>query len=367
MKKVCHISTAHPTYDTRIYHKECRTLASNKYETYLIINGKNDEISDGVNIVSLPEKNNRLYRMIKKRNIALQKAIEINADVYHFHDPELIPIGRKLKNMGKKVIYDVHEDVPKQVLTKEWLKCNFVRKIISKLFNIYEKKSAKHFDAIICVSDDIAENFRQKGINNTVILRNFPVLSDIQQIPKKENVKEKSTVIYAGGLTKIRGIKEIVKSMELLNGTVELWLLGTWENEEYKNECMKCGGWKYTKYFGSIPQKQVYGYMKSADIGIVNFLPMENHIKALPNKPFEYMACRLPMIMSNFDFWKEFFNGCFMPVNPEDTNEIAENIKNLLKDKIIMDEMGKRGMKMVLDNYSWESESKELLNLYSNL
>ncbi|MGL4730049.1 MAG: glycosyltransferase family 4 protein [Clostridium sp.] len=368
-KKICHISTAHPTYDTRIYHKECRSLASNEneHDTYLIINGKSDEISDGVKIMALPEKNSRAYRMINKRKIALKKAIEVDADIYHFHDPELIPIGRKLKKLGKKVIYDVHEDVPKQVLTKEWLKCDFIRKTVSKTFNSYEKKSAKEFDAVICVSDDIANNFREKGIKNTVIVRNFPVLSDIDEIPKKDNNKETPVVIYAGGLTKIRGIKEIIEAIGLLKGTVKLWLLGVWESEEYKSECMKSDGWKHTKYFGSIPQKQVYGYMKSADIGIVNFLPMENHIKALPNKPFEYMACKLPMIMSNFDFWKDFFDGCFMPTDPENINEIAKNIEELLKDKALMEQMGQNGRKMVLDNYSWESESKELLNLYSNL
>lgn len=365
--KICHISTAHPTYDTRIFHKQCRTLAKEGYETYLIISGSKDEIVDGVRIISLPERNDRVYRIKEKRKIALKKAKEIDADVYHFHDPELLPIGNKLKKMGKKVIYDVHEDVPKQILTKEWLKTEFIRKFVSKSFNGYEKKIAKTFDRIICVSEDIADNFRKNDVNQVSIVRNFPVIRDIDEVPPIDLEKNCPVVIYAGGLTKIRGIKQIIEAIELLDGKVKLWLLGAWENEKYMNECKACKGWSYTEYFGTIPQKEVYRYMKMADIGIVNFLPMDNHIKALPNKPFEYMACNLPMIMSNFDFWKSFFKGCFEPVDPANPKEIAQAIREVLRDEEKMNQMGSNGKKLVMDKYSWEAESESLLNVYNEL
>ncbi|WP_125152723.1 glycosyltransferase family 4 protein [Clostridium rectalis] len=362
--KICHISTAHPTYDTRIYHKECRTIAKNGYDIYLLIANDKDEISDGVKIAHLPKENGRFYRFFKKRKIAFKRAVEINADIYHFHDPELIPVGLKLKKLGKKVIYDVHEDVPKQILTKEWLKNDFVRKLVSNMFNRYEKKSSKKFDKIVCVSEEIAKNF---NTNKTVIVRNFPIISDIDSIKAVDVEKEKPIVIYAGGLTKIRGIKEIIDALEFLKGEVQLWLLGKWENKYYEEECMKSKGWEYVKYFGLIPQKQAYSYMKQSDIGIVNFWPVENHVTALPNKPFEYMACELPMIMSNFEYWNSVFKGCFLGTDPKNPEDIAKTIEKLLKDKELMKELGQNGRKFVLEKYSWESEGKVLINAYKEL
>lgn len=362
--KICHISTAHPTFDTRIYHKECRTIAKSDYDVYLLIANDKDEISDDVKIIHLPRENGRLYRFLKKRKIALKKALEIDADIYHFHDPELIPIGVKLKKLGKKVIYDVHEDVPKQILTKEWLKSDIIRKLVSSIFNKYEKKAAKSFDRIVCVSDDIAKNF---NLNKTVIVRNFPVISDIDSINAIDMEKKTPVVIYAGGLTKIRGIKEIIQAMSFLKGEVRLWLLGKWENKSYEEECMKTKGWEYVDYFGLKPQKEAYSYMKKSDIGIVNFWPVDNHISALPNKPFEYMACELPMVMSDFEYWRNVFKGCFLGVDPNKPRDIAGVIQNLLKDRKLMKKLGRNGREFVLSKYSWESEGKVLLNMYAEL
>ncbi|MCR1935232.1 glycosyltransferase family 4 protein [Clostridium tepidum] len=362
--KICHISTAHPTFDTRIYYKECRTIAKNEYDIYLLIANDKDEIVDDVKIVHLPKKNGRFYRFFKKRKIAFKKAVEIDADIYHFHDPELIPVGIKLKKLGKKVIYDVHEDVPKQILTKEWLKSDIIRKIVSNIFNKYEKKASNNFDKIVCVSEDIANNFDK---NKTVIIRNFPVISDIDSIKPIDIEKKLPVVIYAGGLTKIRGIKEVIDAMELLNGKVKLWLLGKWENKNYEEECMRSKGWKYVEYFGLIPQKQAYSYMKKADIGIVNFWPVDNHISALPNKPFEYMACELPMIMSDFEYWNCVFKDCFLGIDPKNPEDISKKIQKLLHDKNLMKQLGQNGRNFVLKKYSWESEGKTLLNTYKEL
>ncbi|GAA0747885.1 glycosyltransferase family 4 protein [Clostridium oceanicum] len=362
--KVCHISTAHPAYDTRIYHKECRTIAQNKYNTYLLVGNDKDEVSDNVKIVHLPMKNSRFYRFFKKKKIAFNKAVKIDADIYHFHDPELLSVGMKLKRLGKKVIYDVHEDVPKQILTKEWLKSDIIRKIVSKAFDRYEKKLAKKFDKIVCVSEDIAKNFNS---NKTVIVRNFPVIADIDSIKSIDKEKKVPVIIYAGGLTKIRGIKEIIEAMESLKGEVKLWLLGKWENKKYEEECMELEGWKYVEYFGLIPQKNAYSYMKKADIGIVNFWPVDNHVSALPNKPFEYMACKLPMIMSDFKYWKDVFKDCFLGVDPQNPEDIGKTIHKLLQNKELVKSMGENGRILVLNKYSWESEQEVLLNAYKEL
>ncbi|EJO5349217.1 glycosyltransferase family 4 protein [Clostridium botulinum] len=363
--KICHISTVHSTYDTRIYYKECRTLAKEGYDVSLIINGDKLETIEQVNIIPISKNGGRLYRFLKKRKIALNKAINLDADIYHFHDPELIPVGKKLKKMGKKIIYDVHEDVPKQILTKDWIKGNLLKKIISCSFNIYEKRASKNLDKVITVSEEIAQKFKHASVE---VVKNYPVISNIDKIKPKDNYDNNTlTVIYAGGLTKIRGIKEIIEAVGLLDGKVKLWLMGPWETNDYKKTCEKLLGWKYVEYYGVLPQDETYSYMKSADLGIVNFWPLDNHINSLPNKAFEYMACGLPMIMSDFSYWQNVFKGCFIGVNPKNPEDIASKMEEFIKNKSLLHELGYKGRKMILNNYSWEAEKEKLISVYENL
>ena len=103
--KVCHITSAHPDGDVRIFHKECVSLAEEGYDVSLVIPNTESRIDKGVNIVSfIYEPSSRISRFTKSVNLAYKKAIEVNADIYHLHDPELLRIAVKLKKKGKKVI-----------------------------------------------------------------------------------------------------------------------------------------------------------------------------------------------------------------------------------------------------------------------
>lgn len=364
-KVVCHISTAHDYYDTRIFYKECRSLAKEGYDVYFIVSySGNEEIHEGVHIIPISTNKNRLYRFFVKVWSALKKALKIKADIYHIHDPELIIMAVILRLLGKKVVYDVHENVPMQILSKDYLGNVFVRKIVSKLFNVFEKFNSRFMTAIVAARPDISERFSEKKVT---VVRNLPVLTSIDKIkPVDEDVK-KETVIYAGMLTEIRGIKELIEAVGYLEGEVELWLFGKWDDSAFHNKCKKLHGYKYVKEMGFIPQDDVYAYMKKASIGVVNFWPVPNHIRTLPNKPFEYMACSIPMVMSDFKYWKDIFNGCYLPVNPKDPKEICQSIKYLIENKESAKRIGLKGRELVESEYSWEAEKNKLFKLYRDI
>jgi len=368
-KKICILTSVHPPFDTRIFHKEAKTLVKASYDVTLIAQHNKKEIVDGIKIIPLPRAKNRFDRMTRIVWTLFKLALKEKADIYHFHDPELIPVGLALKLFGKKVIYDVHELVYSQIENKYWLKSRIVKRLIQWVYSSFEKISINVFDQLILAEDCYESYFTQRYNNfkKYTIIRNFPILKSIKKTRPLTTNKQKPIIIYAGGLTKIRGIKEIVRAMEFIGGKAELWLLGKWENRRFEKRCKNLKGWKHTKYLGFKPLKEVYACMKISNIGISVLYPVKNYSTSLPVKAFEYMACSLPIVMSNFPYWKEIFGKCALFTNPHNPKDIAKKILYLLDNPNEAKKLGENGRRAILKKYNWESESKKLLKIYETL
>ncbi len=362
MKKVCHISTVHSRYDVRIFHKECKSLKPFYDVSLVIADGLGDEIAGGIKIFDIGlRQTSRLKRARIDSKKALQKALELDCDLYHFHDPELIFTGLKLKKAGKKVIYDVHEDLPRQIAGKPYLK-DFVKPPLSRLVEWQENKAARKFDFICCATPYITERFRK--INpNSIDINNFPILGELH----KAHTNKENTVCYLGGITEERGIINIVKSLKDIN--TRLVLAGPVDNNNYLEEMKSLPEWNKVDFLGLVDRSELADIMAKSIAGLVTFLPLPNHINAQPNKMFEYMSARLPVIASDFKLWKEIIdsNNCGLTVNPLNTKEISDAIKQLTENPDKAKQMGENGQKAVMEKYNWDNEEKKLLDVYSKL
>ena len=364
MHKITHLTSVHPRYDTRIFHKMCKSLVK-KYDVYLIVaDGKGNEIKDNVKIFDVGKPNNRVERIFNITKKIFKRAKELDSDIYHLHDPELIPIGLKLKKIGKHVIFDAHEDVPKQIIGKPYLN-KYAKILISKTFEIYEKITCKKFNYIITATPYIRDKFLKIN-KNSIDINNFPILDElVNNTPWSD---KKNEVCYIGVISKVRGIKELVKAMELTK-KARLNLAGMFYEKDTEEEVKTYRGWQKVNELGFLNRDKVAKIMSQSIAGIVTFYPLPNHINAQPNKMFEYMSAGLPIITSNFSLWKEIVEGnsCGICVNPLDPKEIAKAIDYIITHPKEAETMGKNGKKAILERYNWENEERKLLQVYKNI
>lgn len=364
MKKICHLSSVHHRADTRIFYKECKTLSDAGYDVMLVVQNDKDEVIDGVKIIGIDTPKNRKERMIRTTRQVYRCALECDADIYHFHDPELIPIGLRLKRKGKKVIYDVHEDVPRQILSKQWIPAP-LRKIISWTIERIENYAAKRFDYIVTATPYIRDRYLKIN-SSTIDVNNYPILSELHVPTTNWNQKEK-LVCYVGGIGCIRGIQEMVQAIGLT--PYSMLLAGNFEASAEREIAVQRDGWRQVMELGHINRAEVKEILARSMAGLVVLHPILNYIDALPVKMFEYMSAGIPVIASHFPLWKEIIEGnnCGICVDPLNVNEIANAINWIIDNPGQAKQMGENGRKAVEEKYNWEQEGIKLLKVYEEL
>jgi glycosyltransferase involved in cell wall biosynthesis len=360
---VCHLTSVHTRYDTRVYRKMCRTLAAH-FETHLVVaDGRGSEVIDKVNIWDVgSQKKSRILRMLVGSFRVLKAGLKIKADVYHFHDPELMPIGLILKIFGKKVIYDVHEDIPQQILRKHWIPMPFKRSI-STLVKFLEGFSVIFYDGVISVTPKIVKRFPK---NKTLEIRNYPLLEEFSTCENTE-FQNRERITYIGAISKNRGIVKMVDAFE--NSSYKLTLGGIFVNPALEQKVSSSVGWHNVDFQGWMERSEVSQVLKESSIGLVVLQPTGDYEDAYPVKLFEYMAAGLAVVSSQFPLWKEIVEGdnCGLCVNPESSEDIRTAINQLRADPILMNQMGKNGQRAVLEKYNWDSEAKKLICFYHKL
>jgi len=366
--KVVHMTSVHTPFDPRIFHKECRSLARAGFSVTVIGRDWQEGERDSVKVKSIPGNPSRFGRMTQTVWRVYEEARRQDADVYHFHDPELIPVGLLLRARGKSVIYDIHEDVPKDVLSKPYLP-RWSRTLVSWIVDVLERAACGRFSGLVVVTPSIAKRISPLN-RHTVIVHNYPYVREL--IRDGESVPWESrrhAVAYVGGLSLTRAIREMVYAMSYLPESLpaQLELAGP-EDKEDNNlaQLSRHPGWSRVKHHGFIDQRSTFRILQNVRAGLVLFHPEPNHVESLPQKMFEYMGAGLPVIASDFPFWRKILgeSGCGIFVDPQDPKEISNAIEYVLTHPREAEEMGLRGKAAVLQNFNWDTEAEKLIRFY---
>lgn len=362
--KVAHLSSAHPAYDVRIHYKECKTLAEAGYDVVIILPFEGKDDTPGLRIHPLPLPRGRRDRMTKTVWQVYRAALAENADVYHFHDPELLPIGLLLKMHGKRVIYDVHEDYVATTGTKEWLP-KFARGALSGAVKLVQNVGVACFDKTMAATPSIASKLNPR---KTVLLQNFPFTSELVASTSDDYASRPNQLLYAGIITSIRCAREMVDAMNLLPPSVDAKLLMVGAVDGGLEEVVAAiEASSRVTYGGVLKRDGLQKAMAQSRAGIVVFYPLPNHVDAQPNKLFEYMSAGLPVIASDFPLWREIVDGakCGLLVDPLDPKSIASAVQWVFEHPAEAEQMGLRGQAAVRERFNWDSEARTLVNTYA--
>ncbi|MCG3189378.1 MAG: hypothetical protein LKCHEGNO_01752 [Burkholderiaceae bacterium] len=362
--RVVHLTTVHQRFDVRIFQKECASLSDGGYDVHLLVaDGLGDERRQGVEIGDIGASGGRARRMLLEPWRMLVRAHRLNAQLYHFHDPELIPIALILRWAGHAVVYDAHEDVPRAVLSKFWI-APWLRRTVAWAFERLENFAAKRFSAVVSATPHIAARF-SRWAKHSIAVNNFPLQRELAG--EFESSPKGRAVCYVGGIGLIRGAVEMVSAFEHIDA--KLILAGPFESRETELRVRALPGWKRVDYRGQVSREEVRRIMAMSRAGVILFHPEPNHVNAQPNKIFEYMSAGLPVLASDFPLWRELLveTGAGRCVNPLDAEAIAHSLHELLGDLSTARKMGECGRRAVETRFHWGHEEAKLFSLYREI
>lgn len=369
--KVCILTTAHSPFDERIFHKEARSLAEAGYEVVIVAPYERSEVKEGIRIHSVSPLSSRVDRIWRLKPI-YRVALQEKADIYHFHDPDLIPVGWLLSRRHRKpVVYDVHEYYGDSLLTRYWLP-KPLRKMVARIVDRGEKWAARSFAGIITVNGHMAELFLKENPEGE-ILHNYPLQRQFE-FPRPEKVKP-PVILYLGGINRERGLEVILRAMARVTRThpeAVCELVGPVETTDLGPDFSDLTPWLKKgniRLRGKVPYEQVPEILAKSSIALVPLLSTLNYQKAIPVKLLEYMAGGIPVIGSRFGYIEEIINRnlCGLLTEPGDPESLSRDICALLEDPEKALSYGQNGWDAFHREYTWEREQSKLLRLYERI
>lgn len=367
--KIVHMTSVHRPFDVRIFAKECSSLAEHGYDVVLIAVHDHDELCDGVQIKSIPRPRSQWSRMIFTAWRVVLEALRQDADIYHCHDPELLPWTCLMRLLGRTVVYDMHENVPKDILDKTWLP-QWSKPTVSRLVRLAERIFMWRLPVVFAESsyrDDY------KWVRRSIVVLNLPRL-DRLPTPSRSRLQP-PRMAYIGGVATDRGSVVTVRALELLQRQdcdVVFRCVGPMWPPDHQQELEQLAvdvPSDRLEFFGYRPSSEGWNLIRDCQIGLAVLAARPNLMESFPTKLFEYMALEMPVIASDFPLYREVVetSGCGICVDPTSPQQLAAAVASLVRDPERASRMGLSGRKAVEERYNWRTEQGKLEQFYEQL
>ena len=362
---ICHLTTVHQADDVRIFYRECLSLA--KIRNYKVIICAPGKIPVESNVIHHKIANTLAFRparVIMSQINALRVVGKIKADVWHIHDPELLPIAALLILLNRRIIWDAHEDYYRQFDST----INY-RKYLPTLLRPFVKLTVKLFldyidrraVGIIGATKSIAKKYKN---NNVIVVGNEVVLTNFNSC--QPNYKNKN-ILFIGQASSSQCYREVVKAISMIP---DLKLIVACRNIDeiemkYAFEMLQ----NRFSYLGWLNRKELAFAFSSSVVGLVTYENNPNHQDNRPNKFFEFCAAGLPIVATptkfNINLIKDSGSGLISKDFRSRSLKLA--LEEIVSSEKVWSNCSEAGRKWVKKNGDWSISERSLLNLYSKV
>ncbi len=364
MRKICHITSRHDSFDTRIFYKECRTL-KNKYSVVLLAPNASSAMNDGIEITG--------FQYTAGKNISnlfriLRTALKQKAELYHIHDPELLPVAWLLRTFfGKKIIYDVHENYYESLIEHQ------ASKLTQRLFRFFDRWAAKNCALILAESSYIS--IYQGRARNLSVIENFCDVAALKPY-LSFNRTNSNRMVYIGTIHEHRGaivMLEVLNNLRARGLDIKLDMIGKITDPGLMKRIEALPFYSKIKneisWHGPLNISESYHIAEKSFVGLCLIEPLPNHLESYPTKLFEYMAVGLPIVATNISLYRSVVERreCGLCAAYDDIPAIADIIGKIYTDKALLQSFSERGPQVVISNYNWASEKNILLDFYQKV
>ena len=365
---VVQATSVHVPTDTRILHRECRSLVEAGYRVVLVAPGISAS-DKAVDLLFVPPPSNRLLRATQTAIRVIWTSIQERPTVLHVHDPELLPWAQLARLTGTKVIYDMHENLPAAILRKPW---------IPQRLRPAVAWTAKHMERVLIrglpvVFAEESYPYLFSSSRQCVTVLNLPRV-DMLPTSASERKFEHFSVGYVGGVSPDRGSKETLQALRKVrhNGQrVDFHCVGpcTAAHRQELLALWREGDSGCLTLYGRVDPLLAWRTMAQCHVGMAVLHPSPNYLASYPTKMFEYMGIGIPVIVSDFPLYREIIDRyrCGLCVDPTDALAIADAVEYLATHPEEAEGMGRRGAEAVREKLNWRAEERKLLRFYEIL
>lgn len=359
-----HVTTAHRANDVRIFERECRSLSANGFRVTVVAPGPPPPQRHGVEFIEIAAPpDQRMRRLVGASRRARRTLAAIDADLFHLHDPELVPMGFLLTRHGKRVVWDAHEDYVLQIrrgAAKEYVPSLLrrpTRLALSKLL----RQAGRRFSGVVVATEEISESY--PGAECVVVGNQARINDFIDCRPGPDT----GNILFTGQVSHAHRFMNVVEAIAQVAGT-SLLVAGHPPEPATWQAAKAILGSRLT-HLGWLSRPALVDAIDRCSLGLATYSPSKAYETASPTKLFEFAAAGLPVVATPNEANRLVLgvSGAGVVATGYGSNDLRDALVKALSDPDEWTAMSTAGRRYAASEGSWKASEERLLDLYRRL
>jgi glycosyltransferase involved in cell wall biosynthesis len=353
-----------------VVYREGFSLAS-RYRLTMVLTRPEPAVHPGIRFVGVPRFASLWQRVLLVHPRLLWHALRCPARLVHLHDPELIPLGLLLVALGRTVVWDVHENVARQVSAKKRNASTLYR----LLFRCFNRLAQRHLYPIFAETSYLA-NYPALRKPHAVVL-NYAPLPLLEPFRRKPHTVLVPEFFYIGQLSFARGLDVLIEACARLDDDFpdfRVHLFGALGFDVFDQSVLERipafhRAKKHLIFHGYTDARRAFPMAARCLAGLALPKPVGDFPESYPTKLFEYLALGLPAIASDFPLYRAVIepHGCGRCLDPTSPEALANVLRFFLEQPEASRHLGERGRAAAEAHFAWASQERALFDFYKSL